>query len=119
MQLHRSRDQAGLHDLLEPDPVEFKMFVGHSGGQIQELAKPQGHGRKRFRQHEAIPAVKIPGAVGLRVDWDDDRPGGSGQADHPCLDDSGRPPGTVHDVSGKTRTFQVTDHLFEGLASAS
>jgi hypothetical protein len=112
-----SSEQAGLHDLLEPDALKFKVIVARPGAEIQHLAKAQVHSRKGLRQHEVIPAVKIPSPVGRSVDWYDNSPGGSGQADRPRLDDSCRTPRPVHDVSGKTRSFQVTDHLFQGSVS--
>ena len=35
----KSSDQAGLHDLLEPNPVVFKILIAFPGGQIQHLTE--------------------------------------------------------------------------------
>ena len=46
-QAQQSSEQAGLHDLLEPDPLNFKILVVHPGGQIQHLTKTYVHTSQR------------------------------------------------------------------------
>ena len=116
---HKSLDQAREHGLLESDPVGLKILVASRRGQIQHLTKAQSHTRKGLREHEAIPAFEIPGPVGCCIDWNNDSLGSSGQTDHPRLDDPRGPPWPIHNMSGETRVFQMTDHLSEGPAPIS